>query len=285
MVYGYNDSTLIKMRGGMDLYRLLIVTRDASVEQMFASMDGWETRGFKRPRLRNTVEGVKECMLKHHIDARALAKDEEFAPRNTFLDLNYPVLPVFQIESTADKQFATLKEVYQLLTQLHSDHSDDDYDEAYYFRLARERWMKTLISGKASSREHVLSHHRLFRCVESTTAPCVYARLSVLSGDAFLSGRWHYGSDRLEVALRNFFGEDQERMTVHIAVISPDEVRVLACPKPQYAEKSVFGTNHVLEYIEETNDQIEQYLGLKMEIIDIHRLSNITAFARIRKSR
>lgn len=265
------------------MYRLLIVTKDARVEAMFGSMEGWEALGFKHPRIRQSMEEAIACMHKHHIDAIAVDNAADFAPLNRYLDENNPSMPIFQIESSKDEQFATLKEVYQLLCQLHADHSDDDYDEAYYFGLARERWMKMLISGMSPTRAHVLAHHQLYRCVESVYAPCVFARLSIPSGDAFLSGRWHYGSDRLEIALRNFFGTEVEKMTVHIAVISPEEVRVLACPKPEYVENASFGADHVLGYIQETIDQIERYLGLKMNLIDIRRMESITAFAAATK--
>jgi len=263
------------------LYKLLIVTRDARVENMFSSMQGWEARGYKQPRLRATVKDAKECMLKHHIDAIAVDHDEEFAPLNRYLDMNFPILPIFQIESNAEKQFETLKEVHRLLSQLHSDDSDDGYDEAYYFRLIRERWMKTLISGSASTPEHILNHHRLYRCTESLTAPCVFSRLSLPSGETFLTGPWHYGSDRLEVALRNFYGTGQDSMTIYVAVVSPEEVRVLACPWPQFVDNDTFGPDVVMEYLEETNEQIEQYLGLKMKVVEIRMLSGLTAFASL----
>ena len=269
---------LIMEYGGIDLYRLLIVTKDPKVENVFASIEGWEAMGYKPPRIRHSAEDAIECMHKHHIDAIAMDDDAEFASVDAFLDEKYPSIPIFQVEENAEKQLAVLAELYQLLTQMHADHSNDDYGEEYYFNLARERWMKKLISGLVSSRENVLAHHRLFRCRESVEAPCVYARLSVPSGDAFLSGRWHYGSERLEIGLRNFFGSDHEKMTVHVAVFSPEEVRVLACPKESDGDMS-FGAAQVLSFIEETIDQIEHYLGLKMNVIDICKLEDMTAFA------
>lgn len=263
------------------MYKLLIVTRDARVENMFASMQGWEAKGYKQPRLRATVKDAKECMLKHHIDAIAVDNDAEFEPLNHYLDMNFPILPIFQVESSPEKQFETLREVHQLLSQLHSDDSDDGYDEAYYLRLIRERWMKTLISGSATAQECIINHHKLYRCPESLSAPCVFSRLSLPSGETFLTGPWHYGSDRLEVALRNFYGTAQDYMTIYVAVVSPEEVRVLACPRPYQDENGTFGPDLVLEYLEETNEQIEKYLGLKMKVVEIRMLNGLTAFASL----
>lgn len=264
--------------GGIYVYRLLIVTSNPKVEEMFAAMDGWEAIGYKPPRLRRSVEEAEECLQRHHIHAIAVENHAAFEPLMTYLDENYPTIPFFSIEEDADAQLATLKDVYRLLSQVHADHTNDDYDEAYYFNLARERWMKKLISGMAPTREYILAHHRMLRCKESPEVHCLYARLAVPYGDEFLMGRWHYGSDRLEMALRNFFGEEKDNMAVHVAVISPEEVRVMVCPKTVEAEADM-SAERVLGYIEETIEQIEQYLGLSMNILDIRQMDNLIAFA------
>ena len=94
-----------------------------------------------------------------------------------------------------------------------------------------------------------------------------------------MSERWRYGSERLEMALRNFFGEEHDRMSLHVAVVSPEEVRVLACPKPEYGEHEDFTAEKLLGYIDETIEQIDHYLGLPMNIIDIKALQNMVALA------
>ncbi len=265
--------------GGMRVYRLLIVTKDARAEEMVTSMEGFEAMGYKPPRLRHTVDEAIECMHKHHIDAIAVDEDPAFAPLMDYLKKQHTTLPIFQIAGSAEQQRLILKEVHQLLSQLHSDDSNDDYDEAYQFNLVRERWMRKLISGMEATKENILSHLTLYRCMESPLAPCLFARLSVPSGDSFLADRWHYGSERLEMALRNFFGDEHDRMTLHIAVVSPEEVRVLACPKPEYTDHEDFTAEKLLGYIDETIEQIEHYLGLSMSIIDIRAMENLAAFA------
>ena len=261
------------------MYRLLIVTKDSQIESMFASMENWEAMGYKAPRIRSSAEDAIACMKKHHVDAIAVGNDAEFEPVLRYLDEKEAHMPIFQIKDSPEEQMVVLAEVYQLLTQIHSDHCNDDYGESYYFQMARERWMKTVLSGLALTREDILAHHKLYRCTESVTQPCIFTRLTVPSGDVFLAGRWHYGKDRLEVALRNFFGIEHEKMTVHIAVVAPEEVRVLVFPKPEHYDSATFSAEHVLGYIEETIDTIEEYLGLKMNVIDVRGMENLTAFA------
>lgn len=264
------------------MYRLLIVTKDTKAEKMLTSIDSWEAMGFKPPRLRRTAEEAIECMRKHHIHAIAMDETPSFAPLMSFLDENHPSMPIFKIEENKQAQLNTLREVYRLLSQVHSDDSNDDYDEGYYFKLARERWMKKLLSGMAPDETYILSHHKMLRCRESTQCSCLYARLGVPAGDDFLLDRWHYGSDRLEMALRNFFGEERENATLHLAVISPEEVRVLVCPKPD-ASDDALTAERALRIIEETIEQIDHYLGLPMNIIDIREMESLLSFAAERR--
>ena len=261
------------------MFRLLIATRDPRVEEMFASMEGLGAMGYKAPHLRRSAEEAVLCVRTHHIDAVAVDKDAEFDPLYPVLEKECRAAPIFPIADSAQEQLCILKEVSALLCQLHADNSDDGYDEAYHLKIARSRWMRKLLSGMAPTRDFVLSHLRMYRCVESPDAPCLYARLAVPAGDSFLSGRWHYGSERLETALRNFFGEEHDRMTLHVAMVSPEEIRVLACPKPEYGDSGDFTAEKLLGYIAETIEQIDHYLGLSMNIIDIRALRNLAAFA------
>ena len=257
------------------MYRLLIVTRDPRVEDMFASMQGWEAMGFKQPRLRKTVDEAKECMKKHHIDAIAIDSDPDYAELDAYLDECAPHMPIFEIAADADRQMTVIREIELLLNQLHTDDSNDDYDEGYYFQLARDRWMKRLISGMAPTKEYILTHQRMYRCPETADQPCVFAQLSAPRGDEFLTGRWHYGSERLETALRNFFGAEHDHMSIRLAVVSPEEVRVLISATDQ----SALSADKATHYIKDTIEQVEKYLGFEMDVEEIRVVDGLTCFA------
>lgn len=262
------------------MYRLLIVTKDPRAQEMFASMEGFEAMGYKPPRLRQTVEEAIECMQKHHIDAIAVDKDETFTPLLPLLDAQHPAMPIFQIAATAEEQFSILKEVYQVLCQMHSDLSNDTYDEVYYFKQARERWMRKLISGMTPTRAALLTQMKLYRCTESPEASCLFARLSIPVDNTFLNDRWHYGSERLEMALHNFFGDEYDHLNLHIAMVSPQEVRVLACPKPEYTnDGQTLDAEPLVGYINDTIERVEDYLGLPMSLMEIRKLDGLTVLA------
>ncbi|MDD3411021.1 MAG: hypothetical protein PHY12_09465 [Eubacteriales bacterium] len=268
------------------MYRLLIVTGKPEVGEMFAAMDGWEAMGFKQPRLRASVDEAVACMHKHHIDAIAIDDDPAFAPLEPWLDENAPSMPIFEIGRNPEDQLAKIREVELLLNYLHTDNSNDNYDEAYYFQMARTHWMKRLISGMAPSKEYVLAHQRMYRCKDEAQAPCVFARISLAEGEQFLSGRWHYGSERLETALRNFFGLEHDHLAVHLAIVSPDEMRVVVCPKmgAGMEMQKRLTAQRAEEFIREAAAQVENYLGLKLDIVEVDVLNGLTAFAADNKS-
>jgi hypothetical protein len=233
--------------------------------------------GFKEPRLRATVAEAIDCMHKHHIDAIAIDTEPDYAELEQWLDVNATDMPIFSIAQNADKQLEIVREVELLLNQIHADHSNDDYDEGYYFKMAREHWQKRLISGLAPSAEYILAHERMYRCPDDPHKPCVYARMIIPEGDAFIT-RWHYGSERLGTALKNFFGETFEQHLIHVAVVSPEEVRVVVCPRrgDSGGELSLPKTQ---KYIEDTVEQIQNYLGLTLTVSELHMRNGLVDFA------
>ena len=239
---------------------------------MLAAMQGWEKLGFKAPRIRGTVDEAVACMQKHHIDAVAVEPSAVFNDFAAYLDQHYPDMPMFQIAATEQDQRLIVQELSSLLARVNADDSNDDHDTAYQMQVQRERWLKKLISGMIIGEEQLIRQMKLYRINAQVNVPCVLARLELTDEDGFMSERWHYGSDRLETALRNFFGRGYSHMLMHVAVISPEEVRVLCYPEsPDYGVSE----NIAYDYMHETLEQIENYLGLHMSIINVCRISGL----------
>ncbi|MFH1880164.1 MAG: hypothetical protein ABIK64_05180 [Bacillota bacterium] len=258
------------------MYRLLIVTKSPTIEKNFTGTDGWETMGFKPPRVRKTFEDALECMGKHHIDAIGI--DEGFADLEQWMDKNQPHIPIFKVADDREEQLSVIREVELLLNQIHSDDSNDDYNEIGNFKAARERWMKYLLSRLAPDKIEILKQQRLYRCLDDPEKTCIFARISIPQGDMFITERWHYGSERLAIALRNFFGEVYEQMNIHIAVVSPEEVRIVFSPRRDSPESNATDTM-ARAYIEETIERIQHYLGLTMSLTEIRVMNGLVDFA------
>lgn len=259
------------------MYRLLIVTEKQSVREMFEGMSGWEVMGFKQPRLRATTEEALACMEKHHIDAIAMDQGDVFADLDAHVEKNCPTMLRFDVEESPEEQLKTIRLLDRLLNQIRADHSNNQYDENNALQYTRDRQMKAVLSGLVPTRKEVNNRLRMLRCPEQGDVPCIVARLGLDEEDPFLTERWHYGSDRLEVALRNFFGGDQPHMLVHVAVVSQDEVRVLCYP---CADGQQLSEESVRSFIEEVAQQVENYMGLRMKVLEVQEIPGLCAFAR-----
>ncbi len=257
------------------MYRLLIVTEKQSVRDMFEGMSGWEVMGFKQPRLRATTEEALACMEKHHIDA--IAMDEGAFPElDAHIEANCPTMLRFEVEETPEEQRKTIRLLDRLLNQIRADHSNNQYDDNNALQYTRDRQLKAVLSGLVPTCKEINARLRMLRCPEQGNVPCIVARLGLDEEDPFLTERWHYGSDRLEVALRNFFGGNQPHMLVHVAVVSQDEVRVLCYPNGD----ETLDEEKVSSFIAEVAQQVENYMGLRMTVQDVMKVPGLSAFAR-----
>ncbi len=261
------------------MFRLLIVSERKPVEAMFASMEGWESMGYRPPRVRTTSEDALLCMQKHHIDAIAVDDNPAFDDLRAHLARNCPDMPFFRIEDSAEKELCIVKEVAQVLDLIHADHSNDDYDESFYFNLERDLWLRRVLSGEEPTEDSLRRKYDLYRCRIPLDQPCVFARLSLPEGDAYLSGPWHYGTERLETALYNFFGLEHEHMLIRIAVVTQHEARVLVAPAPDTPTGADMSFQQARAYLEDTIAQVKHYLGLSMELQEFRAVDSLTAFA------
>jgi len=258
------------------VYRLLIVTGDKAQQDMLSAMDGWQAMGFKPPQVLATADEAVDFLSKRSVDAIAVEQTPALDAFRTYLDEKAPNKPLFEIAPSAEEQRERIQELYRLLTRLSADDSNDEYDDAYKLQLQRERWLKRVIGGLVSSEQDLARQLQLYRCRERVDVPCVLARLELPEDDSFLSSRWHYGSERLETALRNFFGFEHDHMLMHVAVVSQEEVRVLCYPAESGEGVS---ENAAFDYVQETLEQIDHYLGLHMNVLEMRRVPGLAAFA------
>ena len=258
------------------MYRLLIITGKDALRDMFAEMR--PALGFKAPHFRRNLEGVKDCLQKHRIDAIALDDFDGAEECKAYLQENDPDVPFFTLCSTWEEQERVLQELGRLLLRLDADDVNGQYDRHSVLMVQRERWIRRLLSGLVP-REDVERHLLLYRYDCATNLPCVFARMSIPEDDDFLSERWHYGADRLQTALLNFFGEEHGGVRMHLAVLSPQEVRLLCVPRDLRTPPN---EKMVTEYVQETVNQIEHYLGLRMSINQIRTIRGLEDFNETR---
>lgn len=264
------------------MYKILLVTDRPEVLDAFTSVDTWENLGFRTPRICNTAESAIACLKAHHVDGIGIALDPEQEDLLTaHLMAFYPILPIFAVSGDATRNLESVTELRSLLNRTHADFSNDNFGEADMLQVCRHDFFRALLSGQIGTKEEVVQHMRLLRSRMDPNAPCVLVDLNLPDGTGYLSGRWHYGTDRLEVALRNFFGAEFHGMRMVAAVVAPDHVRLLCCPMlgvPQ-AEEDESITSLVSEHTLEAMDQARTYLDLELCLTSIRVLPSVTALA------
>lgn len=266
------------------MYKLLLATDRREIQDVFSSIESWESMGYRAPRVVTSAEGAIACLKSHHVDALAyfLPKAQE---EMLYMHLQqfYPNLPVFQASWEKRDQVAVLNELRALLNRTHADFSNDNFGEADMMQLCRHEFLRALLSGQVHHKQEVLSKLRLLRSRMDPEKACVVLDMELPSGPEFMAGRWHYGSERLEVALRNFFGAELSGLRMVISAVAPHQVRLLACPMlgeaPQGGEDESM-TGRVVEHADEAILQVREYLDLDMQIVNIRVLSSIVDLAQ-----
>lgn len=113
------------------------------------------------------------------------------------------MLPIMAVSTKPGVIESYAVELRRLLGRINADVSNDAFSTADLLKECRHEFFRALMDGRATSEEDVLRHLRLIRSKMDPTKPCVVAELEIPADNDFLRGRWQYGSDRLEVALRN----------------------------------------------------------------------------------
>lgn len=265
------------------MYKLLLATDRQEIRDVFEQMESWEALGFRSPRIADSAESAIACLKAHHVDAIAYCLPQEEAEvLFAYLQQVHPIMPIFQAVTSKKEQLAYVTELRSLLNRTHADFSNDNFGEADMMMLCRHEFLRALLSEKISSEPEVRTRLMLLRSRMDPDQPCVLIDMELPQGEEYMMGRWHYGSERLEVALRNFFGSEIEGMRILTSVISPNAIRLLACPMlgSHLKESGESVTGMVVEHADEAIAQVKEYMDLDMHIAGIRVLPSLVHLVR-----
>lgn len=261
------------------MYKLLLATDRADVETAFDQLNTWETIGFRKPGVVRSLEEAVDYLGAYAVDAIAVAlpKDQE-AGLTAHLRNAYPVLPVLQASASGEECLRALKECDALLTWLRADVTNLNFTEEDRLQVARHDFFRTLLAGKITDRGSVYRRLKLLRSRMNPELPCVVMEFSLPKEDDYLFEHWHYGSERLEVALRNFFGGELEDMRMLVSVLPGERVMLLCCPMGQTAKlKEESLIEAVSRHVKQPMADIREYLDIDLSIAGVRVLPALTA--------
>ena len=262
------------------MYKLLLVSDQEEVLNAFAEIRNWELLGFKQPHIRHDFDGTVDSLSKHHADGICLAvvPDEE-EKILAYLQENFPNIPLFEAGTTPEEVLRYLNELNILLNRIHADFSNDKFREIDMLQECRHEFFRKLMRGKIATREDLYRNMRLLRSRMDPDQPCLLIELDQAPSPDKLEGRWHYGEDRLELALRNSFGGDLNGIHILPTVHSNGQILVLACPlhgvecKVTSDAMTAMMTDHIARGV----DHLKEFFGLELHMKGIRILPALHA--------
>ena len=263
------------------MYKILLVTNDQKVRDAFSAV-AWEDLGFKEPRMAAAAAEALASLKAYHADAIAIAlpaqEDSELIKE---LMVCFPHLPVMEAPDMSGEVEIRVLEMRKLLIRLNADISNDSYTLADQLMVVRHEYFRAMMDRRIPSAKDIERMLRLVRSKMDPHRPCVVAELKMPDSSDFLKGRWHYGPQRLEMALRNIFGVEVAGLRILSCVLPGDRIILLGCPMLYHdletEEESMTGV--VSRHVQDCIDHVDEYLGIDLTIAAMHVLPALTAMA------
>ena len=261
---------------GHRMYRLLLVTDRQAVRDTFSGIPSWEALGFKVPRMMDSCESAMDCLSRHHADVIAVNLEEEERIR-LFKALDaYPHLPIMMASENPEETLRNLKEAEQVLGILHLDYSNDPQDMETQMLLARHDFFRHFFAEGCTDEAKIRRKLRLMRSRMDPDRRCVVIQLEVEGIADYLESRWHYGVDRLEVAIRNIFGAQEHGVRMLLSMSNDDTAYIVACPMlgtPSIEDEALLQMTE--EHTASGISHVEDYLGLRIRKKDTVILNSL----------
>lgn len=262
------------------MYHVLLATNQANVLDQLNAVTNWQDLHFRPPIIVSTAQEAIAVMESQRVDCVAYMLDKYNVQKlHRYLHSIRPSMPVFQIRRTLDEQQAIIRHARDVLDRLHADISDEVYDEDTIMGLLRDELSRDLLTGNIASESLLRGRLQLLRTDIAPDKPCVVYDFDMPQGEVYLSNQWHYGSERLENALRsNFFGRFYEDLYYGVAVLTPRHIRVVVCQsesgegdtRDSLLSRADAHTNSAVE-------DIKRYLGLDLEMTGVQVLDILMA--------
>lgn len=249
------------------MYRVLIATNEPNVLDGLNASVKWQSFGFFPPAVVCTADEAIHAIETTRVDCIAyMLTSTEARKLSHYLNTRRPSLPIFELRRSLENQQRVLLEMRRVLDRMRTDMSDEELDEATVLAMLRDELTHSLLAGEITDERELHGRLQMLRSHLSEDKLCVIYEFDLPQGEVYLNSQWHYGSERLENALRsNFFGRYYEDLYYIVAVLTPRHIRLVVCqrddtenePEESLVERSDGRVFQVL-------DNIKEYLGLDM---------------------
>ena len=260
------------------MYKLLLATDQEVIRQAFQEYP-WNRMGFHAPLIVSSSEEAIDALNSHAIDAVGYYFEKKNGVKlSSYLRYERPSMSIFSVTMDSEKQLMVLKELSEMMYRLHSDFSDDPYDDETMRTLLKDELTHRLLSGKIEDFAMAERQFKVLRSHISFTRPCMVYELDMPQGDVYMS--LHYNAlERLERALRNnFFGRLIDKVYYAVVVLSPRHIRVAAIPRAGEDQDLKEFEQRANAHVEDSIDRIKEFLDLDINVRQCGMIENLKAF-------
>ena len=264
------------------MYKIMLVSSLQPVLDAFSGVESWMYQGFKEPRIVSTPDEALDALTRHHVDGMFIALPEEDRMRLIERMNEYPLIPMLLIEPTATTE-SVLRDAEMLrsfLIRTHADYSNDRVDIADMMQMIRHEYFRELLSGRVRDRASVLRNLLMLRSKMDPWSPVMVIELTLPEDEGYLQGKWQYGADRLEVAMRNIFGSEKDGMRTLVSVVDERRLFLTAC--------RMIGSDPVMDleamkssvrkHCEDGVAHVREYLGIELKMESEEVRDNLLSF-------
>ena len=265
------------------MYKLLLVTDREEVIDTFAKVHNLADMMMDPVTVIRDIPEAIAYLERNAVDAVGYSfRLTDPTPLHTYLMDVRPSMPIFQTHHHDNTLHDELIRVRAFLDRMRMDDSQEGMDEAQALQYLRDELMHQLLAREIPSPAELKSRLKLVRAQNiSTEKPAYLFDFDMPQGELYLDGRWRYGRQRLESALRNnFIGRYADGIHYGVAMLSPRHIRLIACQEkggsdenPQDCER------RVRAYVDDKVSRVKQYLDLELELEQFTVLSSINEIA------
>lgn len=265
------------------MYRLLLVTDREEVIDTFAKAQNLEELMMDPVTVIRDIPEAIAYLERNAVDAVGYSfRLTDPAPLHTYLMDVRPSMPIFQTHHHDDTLQDELRRVRTFLDRMRMDDSDEGMDEVQALQHLRDELIHQLLSREIPSPAELKSRLKLVRAQNISTEKSAFLfDFDMPQGELYLDGRWRYGRQRLESALRNnFIGRYADGIHYGVAMLSPRHIRLIACQSKEGPQENIEACEaRVRAYVDDKVAQVKRYLDLELELEQFTVLNSINDIA------
>lgn len=257
------------------MYRLMLVTDQKNIRDLFSNFRDWNTLGFEQPIVLENVDEAKERLQNGEADAVSyLLPKEAGQALFSFLSHHEELVGV----EPADNEERLRRELNMTRRILHEREEEPAYDDV--LPMLQSDFYSSILCGSSFSQENLEQRVRALKLDICVDAPAAIVSLRMPQGEIFLDEIWRYGRARLENALRNLFEREEETVRYVLHMLNPHHMRMLALPKAPIDASTLEMLTQ--EHLANAQEDLKEYFDLEM---DVHHISVYDSFYALCASR